>query len=132
MLKPIGPCAAILLLTACAVTVGPSHTINEIVVVNNTRGLVRDVSIRDTELDRVFSCGNIAPSGICSNRFARRPYRQNPIRIEWTVGDATRRSGEFVLEVPATLYQGLPLRGVLEISPPGQITVYFEQDTPGS
>lgn len=132
MMKPIYLVAVFLPLAACAVTVGPTHTINEIVVVNNSRGLVRNVSIRDTELDRVFSCGNIAPFGICSNRFTRRRYRQNPIRIEWTLGETSRRSGEFVLEVPATLYPGLPLRGVLAISPRGEIAVYFEQDTPGS
>ncbi|MFB3059136.1 MAG: hypothetical protein ACE1ZB_05335, partial [Gammaproteobacteria bacterium] len=34
---------------------------------------------------------------------------------------------EFVLEVPATFDSKLSLRGVLEITPEGSISAYFEQ-----
>jgi len=78
----------------------------------------------------VFNCGNIAPFGICSNKFAKRRYERNPIRVEWTFGNSTRQSGEFVVDVPATFYTSFALRGVLDIEADGSISAYFMQETP--
>ena len=118
------------LLVACATSPRTFYTFNEIVVVNLSRELLRDVTIRDVINDRRFGCGNIAPRGICANEFAPRPYRQNPIRISWTFGDYLRQSEDFVVEVPAGADPERPLRGVLEVSPRGAIRAYFEPGKP--
>ena len=99
-------------------------------MVNNSREIIRDVTIRDVANDRVFSCGNVAPLGICSNRFPKRPYAQNPIQIEWSFGGAALKTEEFVVPVPPYFYSGISLRGVLEISPEGAVSAYFDQETP--
>ena len=119
---------AILSLSACATSYNPTYYYNEILVVNNSRELIQDVTISASESGRQFSCGNIAPLGICSDRFPRLKYEQNPIRISWVFGSRAGQSSEFVLEVPATMSTGLPLRGVLEISPKGKIAAYFNQE----
>lgn len=119
-----------LLLSACATGYNPTYHYNEILVVNNSRQLIQDVTISASESGRQFSCGNIAPLGICSDRFPRRRYEQNPIRISWVFGGSAGQTSEFVLEVPATMSTGLPLRGVLAISPKGEIAAYFEQEDP--
>lgn len=116
-----------ILLTACATVKQPRYFYNEILIVNNSRDLIQDVKISASATGQAFSCGNIAPLGICANKLPSRPYLENPIRIDWMLGNTARQSNEFVLEVPATLDSGSPLRGVLEISPRGSISAYFEQ-----
>ncbi|MCP4982814.1 MAG: hypothetical protein GY935_20240 [Gammaproteobacteria bacterium] len=116
-----------ILLSACATVYEPQYYYNEILIINRSRELIQDVKISVSETGRGFSCGNIAPRGICSNKIPRRPYMKNPIRIAWVFGNTARQTNEFVLEVPATMDIALPLRGVLEISPRGSISAYFEQ-----
>ncbi len=52
---------------------------------------------------------------------------KSPITIAWVFGSIARQADEFVLEVPATFDSKLSLRGVLEITPKGSISAYFEQ-----
>ena len=120
----------VLLLSACATINTPQYFYNEILIINKSRELIQDVKISVSETSRGFSCGNIAPRGICSNKIPRRQYMKHPIRIAWVFGSTARQTSEFVLEVPATMDIALPLRGVLEISPQGSISAYFEQDSP--
>jgi hypothetical protein len=118
------------LMASCATSYQPNYSYNEILVVNNSKELIENVTIEVVDSGRVFSCGNIAPLGICSNRFGSRSYQKEPIDVGWTFGNVARKSEAFVVNVPAYFYTGLPLRGVLEINPDGSISPYFEQDTP--
>lgn len=118
-----------ILLSACATSYNPTYYYNEILIINNSRELIRDVTISASETGRQFSCGNVAPLGICSDKFPRRRYEQNPIQINWVFGGRARQTNEFVLGVPATISTGRPLRGVLVISPEGDVSAYFEQVT---
>ncbi len=117
-------------IAACAGTSRPEYQINEVLVVNNSRAVLNDVRITVPSTGRSFTCGSVAPLGICGNRFGKRRYEYRPIRIEWRYGDRSRRSDEFVVPVPATFYTGVPLRAVLSVSPDGAIETYFEQDAP--
>ncbi len=119
-----------LLLSSCVTSYESPYSYNEILIVNRSRQLIQDVTISAGETNRRFSCGNIAPLGICSDKFPRRPYLKSPIRISWVFGNTSGQSNDFVLEVPATYSTEFPLRGVLEISPQGSISAYFQQDTP--
>ena len=116
-----------ILLSACASFNEPQYFYNEILIINKSRELIQDVKISVSETGRGFSCGNIAPRGICSNKIPRRQYMKNPIRIDWVFGSTARQTNEFVLEVPATMDTAVPLRGVLEISPQGSLSAWFEQ-----
>ena len=119
-----------ILLSACATFNEPQYFYNEILIVNKSREMIQDVTISVSKTGSGFSCGNIAPRGICSNKIPQRRYMKNPIRIAWVFGNTARQTNEFVLEVPATMDTTLPLRGVLAISPQGAISAYFEQDNP--
>lgn len=119
-----------ILLSACATVYEPQYNYNEILIINKSRELIQDVKISASESGRGFSCGNIAPLGICSNKIPSRQYMKNPIQIAWVFGSSARQTNEFVLEVPATMDIALPLRGVLEISPQGSVSAYFEQGSP--
>jgi hypothetical protein len=124
-----------LLLSSCATSYESLYSYNEILIINRSRELIQDVTISAGEIstgetNRTFSCGNIAPRGICSDKFPPRRYMKSPIRIGWVFGNTSGQSNEFVLEVPATFSTEIPLRGVLEISPQGSISAYFQQDTP--
>lgn len=116
-----------LLLSACAISYESPYFYNEILIINNSREMIQDVSIRAGESGRMFSCGNIAPRGICSDKFPKRRYMKSPITIAWVFGSIARQTDEFILEVPATFDSKLSLRGVLEITPEGSISAYFEQ-----
>lgn len=117
-------------LGACAAHYKPAYSFNEILIVNNSREVIRDVAISAPDSGRSFGCANIAPLGICSNKFPRRPYRYQPIQIDWVFANQARQTERFVVDVPPTLYTGLVLRGVLEIGPEGEISAYFEQENP--
>lgn len=119
------------LLCACAASQGPVFSYNEIAIVNQSRAQVSDVTISATDSAGMFSCGNIAPRGICSDSFPPRPYRDKPIRISWVIANGTRRSRVLDLPLPPNAVPGIPLRGVLVISARGDISAYLQQDPPG-
>ena len=79
-----------LLLSACATSYESPYFYNEILIINNSREMIQDVSIRAGESGRIFSCGNIAPLGICSDKFPRRRYMKSPITIAWVFGSIAR------------------------------------------
>jgi len=110
---------------------GPAFTYNEVVIINQSRVPVSDVSISATESGRVFSCGNIAPRGICANKFRPQPYRGDPIQIALKIGDGKRRNEIIELILPASFVPELPLRGVLVINGNGEISAHLQQDAPG-
>jgi hypothetical protein len=114
-----------LALSACATDYNPRYRLAEIVVNNNTRDAVQDVTIRAG--DRVFSCGNIAPLGMCSNRLAGYVRQVNVIDVEWTLGNDAQRRESLEARVPATFSVGRPLMGVLDIEPQGVIEASFRQ-----
>jgi hypothetical protein len=126
-------CVALLtwLLSSCATLQGPSYYYNEVVVLNQSRTVVRDVEILSTESGRVFSCDNIAPRGICSNKFQPQLYRGSPVQIAWAIGDGSRRDEIVELELPADFVPEIPLRGVLVIGARGAISAHLQQDSPG-
>jgi len=120
-----------LLLSSCAAP-GTGFNYNEIVVLNQSRVAVGDVVISATASGRVFSCGNIAPRGICSNKFQPQPYQGKPIQIEWVVGSGQRRSITVELELPTSFDPKLPMRGILVIDGQGGIDAYLQQEAPDS
>jgi hypothetical protein len=120
-----------MLLAGCASKQGPAYTYNEVVIVNKSRMPLSDVTISAAESGRVFSCGNIAPRGICANKFRPRLYRGEPIQIALMTGDGRRRSETVELTLPARFVPQLPLRGVLVIGSRGEISAYLQQDVPG-
>ncbi len=119
---------SVILVAACAGTNRPSYSVNEILLVNNSREVLREVKVSVPSTRRSFSCGSVAPLGICGNKIPRRRYEYNPIRVEWTFGNRSRSTGEFIVQVPDTFSAELPLRGVLAVSQDGSIEAYFEQD----
>ena len=110
---------------------GPTYTYNEVVVLNKSRAPVRDVTISATESGRVFSCGNVAPHGICSNKFRPQSYQGSPIQITWVIGSGRRHSKTIELELPGSFVPELPMRGVLVIDGKGAIKAFLQQDPPG-
>ncbi len=116
------------LLTACATIEQPHYLYNEIRVENNSRQILKGLSIHVPATGAEFSCGNIAPLGLCANQFGARPYRHNPIVIEWSYGNRQRQTNEFVVPVPTNYAVEIPLQGVVEVSRNGEMQVYFLQD----
>ena len=108
-----------ILLAACASSEKPSYMYNEISVINNSKQILRDFSIKVPATGAEFSCGNVAPLGLCSNRFGLRKYRYNPIQIGWSFGDRGLQTDEFVVPVPVSYATGVAIQGVVEISADG-------------
>ena len=123
-------CVTGLALASCASGYKPAYYYNEILIVNNSTESIRDVSISVADTGGRFGCANIAPLGICANRFPRRSYEYRPIRIDWVYAGEPRRTDSFVVDVPQTFYTGLVLRAVIDISPEGAVSAYFQQENP--
>jgi len=121
------------LLSSC-VTVTPPEpdfTYNEVVIINQLRSPVQNVAIQANESGRVFSCGNIAPRGTCSNKFPAQPYYGNPIQVSWSVANGRRHSKMIELQLRESFAPEVPLRGVLVIGAQGAVSAYLEQEAPG-
>lgn len=103
----------VVLLTACSTTYETSYSYNEIVVANNSRKTLQDVTFSIPETGRIYDCGNIESNKICARRVGTRRYENKPIRVEWTAFGGTRESKEIVLPPPSTDTAGDPVKGVL-------------------
>jgi hypothetical protein len=125
--------AATLLLSACATgsDYAPTYTYNEFMVINNSKELIQNVTVKSADSDIIFSCESIAPLGVCQDRFTQRRYKERPFSIDWVFGDSVRQTNEVGVEVPAYDSPGVTLRAVLEISPEGAIKAYFKQGSGG-
>ena len=123
--------ALALLLSACTTGSGqgPAYTYNQILIVNNSKELIKEVTISSAINGRSFSCGNIAPLGICSNRTGKRLLREGPFQVDWVFGNNAPRTDQLTLTVPAYFSTGLALQVVFEISAQGEISAHFEQDS---
>ncbi|NCF37670.1 MAG: hypothetical protein GWP56_15020 [Gammaproteobacteria bacterium] len=119
-----------LLVSACATKYQPNYMIHEIAVVNNSREMIQQVTVSVPDTGATFSCGNIAPLGLCSNRMGKRRYEYNPIKIDWVFGNTAGQTKEFVIDVPSYFSTGVPLRAEIAFSPEGELSAYFEQETP--
>lgn len=119
---------ASILLPACSAIQEEHYYYNEIVIHNKTAIPVKNVTIRAPNTQSVFSCGYIAPGTFCSNKFQKRIYQGNPIKIGWELHGNKQTTNEFVLKLPAGLQKTRPFRGVLDINPNGSIRTYIEQD----
>ena len=115
----------------CASQPSTGYTYDEVVIINQTRSAVSDVAVAATESGRMFSCGNIAPRGICSNKFPPQPYAGKPLQVTWMIGNGTRHTQTILPTLPASFLRERPLRGVLVIDARGQISAHLQQDVPG-
>ncbi|MCP4331545.1 MAG: hypothetical protein GY785_02725 [Gammaproteobacteria bacterium] len=110
----------------------PVFSYNEVVIINQMSSPVQNVTIQASESGRVFSCGNIAHQGICSNKFPAQPYYGNPIQVSWVVANGRRYDRTIELLLPESFTPEIPLRGVLEIGAQGAMSARLEQAAPGS
>ena len=119
-----------LLLSACATGSGqgPPYIYNQILIVNNSKELIQEVTVSSAVNGRSLSCGNIAPLGICSNRTGKRHYKEGPFQIDWVFGNNAPRSDQLTLTVPAFYTTGVAMQVVFEISPQGEISAHLEQE----
>jgi hypothetical protein len=120
-----------LLLSACASGSGggPPYIYNQILIVNNSKELIQEVTVSSAVNGRSLSCGNIAPLGICSNKTGKRHFKEGQFQIDWVFGNNAPRTVQLTLTVPAYYTTGLALQVVFEISPQGEISTHFEQDS---
>ena len=99
-------------------------------VVNNSKEPIQNLTLRVADSGEIFSCENIAALGVCSDRFARRKYKEGAFSVDWKFGGSDRQTNEVGIEVPAYNSPGIPLIVVLEISEQGALSAYFKQITP--
>lgn len=125
------PALAAWLLAGCAGTPNSGFRYNEVVIVNRMHAPVADVTVTATDSGRLFGCGNIAPRGICSNRFTARDYTVSPIEVTWSIASGQRRSETIEVEIPQGFVERVPMRGVLVIDSHGRIEAFLQQDVPG-
>lgn len=122
-----------LLLSACATgsNYAPTYIYNEFRIINNSKELIQNVSVKSAGSDRVLRCESIAALGFCQQRLAARRYKQGPFTIDWVFGDSVRQTNEVGIDVPAYSSPGIPLILVFSISPEGAIKAYFRRDSKG-
>jgi hypothetical protein len=133
MMKETIIVAVALLLSACATgsNLGPAYVYEEIVVVNNSKQPIRNLTIRvagsGDGSEKILSCENIIALGICQERFTQRRYKGGGFIVDWVSGDSDRQTADIEAEVSAYSSPGTPLRVVFTISREDVISAYFER-----
>ena len=130
MMKQTIIVAVALLLSACATgsNHAPKYTYDQIMVINNSKESIQNLTITSADSGGIFSCENIAALGICTKQYGRRSYKEGAFSVDWVFGDSVRQTNEVGIKVPAYNSPGVPLIFVLEISPEGVMSAYFKQD----
>lgn len=129
MMKKMIVVGTVLLLSACATTYQPSYIYYRVEVVNNSNETLSDVKVTMTGFGRSLDCGDIAPLRNCYRSFGKRRYINEPIKVDWAFAGGPSQNNEFVIVPPATYSTGVPMRAVIDVSPEGEMTAYFEQET---
>ena len=118
-----------LLVSACATSFEPTNYYNGIHVINDSDETLGSVMVDDLEYGRNFSCGDIAPRGVCTLRFEQRRYQQNPVRVDWSFGDSARQSEEVQFRVPMTFVRSITMRGIVTIASDGSLSTFAAQNS---
>ena len=116
--------------TSAASAYNPSFVYSEVRVVNNSNEVIRDVSVLDRHSGRVYQCGDIKPLQVCAKYFGKRRLGIGTFEITWSYGDGASRKDEVMPSIPAFFPPGLALRSVFDISADGELSVYYDQESP--
>jgi hypothetical protein len=115
-------------ISACASVRNSDYYYNEILIRNNSVNTVTDVEILVRNIGAKFSCSNIPPRGVCSNKFPKRKLLGNPVTIKWLFYGSSRSTDQFFVKPPRSASKMIPLRGVLEFVDNGSIRAYLEHN----
>ena len=115
-----------LLLAACSAGYTPRYYYQSVEVSNLSGDDITslEVSIGDSDL----RCTEVANNKQCYQRFGKRPYPQQAIRVAWQDAGGSARVQQPEPMVPLTLTPALPLRVMLDIGEDGAVKAYFKQD----
>ena len=105
----------------------PGIVIDAIVIRNELAFPVTDVMIEVPATGGFAGCGNILPRSQCSTSFEAVTYRSNPMRISWKEYGQLQQTDAFVLQPPATLEPGQPVRVEVRIFAMGQAGAVLKQ-----
>lgn len=115
--------------SACVSGYNPTYYYNEIQVVNLSGDAISNVQV-NVENSRSLSCDQVARNALCDERFGKRRYPQQAVKLSWTHGDGSQKSQQVAPHIAAYHYSAFPLRLMLEIDADGGVKPYFEQETP--
>jgi len=117
----------ILFIFGCTANVKKENELifNELVVKNSTHRDISNLEIRVEKINRVFSCGIILSKSFCSNKFSRRVYEGNSVKINWYEGGKEYVVGSLVVERPKSYIKNTNYQIVLVLRQAGQHMAYF-------
>ena len=122
-----------LLLVTCAsgpFTNSQPLQINGMMIENQTLAWVSAVRLLVPSTGNFVSCGNISPDSMCSTTFPEASYTGNPVEITWSQIGQIYSTGEFVIDLPDDLQEGIPAKVQIVIAGPGSAgAIIVQQNT---
>ena len=118
--------ASSLLLAACSVGFSPRYYFHSVEISNLSGGAISNLEVRVGE--RFVRCATLAKNALCHERFGKRPYPQQAIRLSWQDADGNLQVQQTNPTVPLTLPPSKGLRVMLDIASGGSVQAYFKQD----
>ena len=115
---------------ACATGYNPRYYFNEVQAVNLTSAMITDVAVSVADSPKTLACEEVAKNAMCADRFAKRLYPQQGIKLSWTHTDGSRKSDSFAPAIPVTYNSVFALSIVMEINADGSVKPFYEQDEP--
>lgn len=115
-------------LVACASGYNPRYYYGNIEVANLSGAEIRDVEVQVGAEGRRLSCASVNKNALCQERFGKRPYPQDGIRLSWIDGSGEPQTQQLNPSIPLTLVPSLALRVMLDINADGSVKAYFLQD----
>ncbi len=115
-----GLCA--LLIGACVSQAGKTITplqIEGLKFENQTDRQVSAVRLLVPATGAFVSCGNVARNSMCSTTFPETSYTGNAVEITWSQGGQIYSTGQFNLQLPDNVIEGVPAMVYVVIAAPG-------------
>jgi hypothetical protein len=115
-----------MLLAGCKLGQQPRYYYSDIEAANLTGSEIRNVKIEIGP--RELSCASVANFAQCQDRFGKRPYPPEPIRISWQDSNGQQQMQQPNPPIPLTYSPAIALRVLLEINADGTVKAHFRQD----
>ena len=93
--------------------------INGMLIENQTQAWVSAVRLIVPLTGSFVSCGNVPPGSMCSTTFPEANYTGNPVEITWSQAGQIHSTGQFVVEIPASVDEDRPAIVHVVIAGPG-------------
>ena len=117
------------LISACSTDFNPRYYYYGIELANLTGETITNLDIQVGADGRQLTCDEVTNNRICHERFGKRPYPTDGVRVSWQNASGETLTRELNPSVPITMVPSLAVGLVMEIDENNEISARFRQES---